>query len=90
MADPIRLRSGQLDWRSVEDQVVVLDSLASVYLGINRTGATLWKAIAAGDATRDSLTELLEDSGAPQEGARRDVDAFIEALADLGLLAEAE
>jgi len=81
----IRLRDTGLDWRAVEDQVIVLDSAASEYLGVNRTGAVLWHRIAEG-ANRKALIGVLEAEGADAAGARRDVDLFVASLDQLGLL----
>ena len=81
----IRLRDTGLDWRIVEDQVIVLDSTASEYLGVNQTGAVLWCEIATG-APRESLVGLLEAEGGDPTVAGRDVDAFLASLDELGLL----
>lgn len=85
MDDVIRLRRDRLDWRAVEGEVIALDSVSSDYLGVNPTGAVLWRSIAEG-ATRASLVQLLESEGADPESATKDVDAFLASLKALGLL----
>jgi hypothetical protein len=81
-----RLRDGDLDWREVEGDVVVLDLRESRYLAINRTGQVLWSALAEG-ATRDELTErLVEAFGIDRAQAAADVDAFTSELESRDLL----
>jgi hypothetical protein len=82
----IRLRGGDLDWRLVEGEVVVLDGRESLYLAANRAGAALWPLLAAG-ATRGALVECLqEEFGIDEQAAARDVDAFVAELDRRGLL----
>jgi hypothetical protein len=82
----LRLRDGDLDWREVEGEVVVLDLRESRYLAINRTGQVLWEALAKG-ATNDELIErLVEAGGIERARAAADVDAFTAELDSRGLL----
>ena len=87
MNEPIRLRDAALEWRAVDDEVLVLDGETSTYVAVNRTGAALWPELAAG-ATRDRLVAVLvERFDVTQESAARDVDAFVEQLEAQGFLA---
>lgn len=86
MTEVLRLRQEDLDWLTVEDEVVALDAKSAVYLGANRAGAVLWEALTRG-TTREELTGLLVDAyGIDQETARADVDAFLDQLNEQGLL----
>jgi hypothetical protein len=81
-----KLRDGDLDWREVDGDVVVLDLRESRYLAINRTGLVLWSALAAG-ATRDELpNRLVEACGIDRAQAASDVDAFTAELESRDLL----
>jgi Coenzyme PQQ synthesis protein D (PqqD) len=89
MSDPegrLSLRSDDLVWRVVEDDVVALDFASSKYFATNRTGTFLWERLRTG-ATRTELVRAMCDrySIDPQQ-ARREVDSFVSQLASSGLL----
>ena len=91
MSEP-KLRRSEHDglvWRVFEDEVLALDMERSTYLRLNRSGTVLWALLADG-ATRsqliDALTERFEVE--PDEAAA-DVDAFIAACRERGLLRDA-
>src|SRR4051794_18165403 len=44
----LRLRSADLRWQAVEDDVLVLDLRNDLYLEVNRSGALLWELLARG------------------------------------------
>jgi len=70
--------------------MVAIDLVREAYLGANETGALLWSAIAEG-ATRRRLVDLLmREYGIDSDRAGADVDGFVEALADRGLLEDGE
>ena len=56
-----RLRRDALDWLDVDGYVVALDTVRSVYLSTNNSGAELWLALANG-ATSNQLAERLIES----------------------------
>jgi hypothetical protein len=88
MSELLRLRDEKLEWREVDGEVVALDGQESEYLGVNRSGASLWPLLAAG-TTRDALVEhLCASYGIERARAETDVAAFVESLASKGLLAE--
>ena len=87
MSDTIRLRDAKLEWREIDGEVVALDGESSEYLGVNRAGATLWPLLAEG-STRDALVDCLCGAFAIERArAEADVDAFVRALGEKGLLA---
>ncbi|HWI08615.1 MAG TPA: PqqD family protein [Solirubrobacteraceae bacterium] len=76
----LRLRADALDWRVIDDEVVMLDAEQSQYLATNASGTLIWRMLQAG-ATRAQLVELLTSTyGIDQQHAAADTDAF---LADL-------
>lgn len=84
--ETIRLRSGALDWREIEDEIVAVDLEQANYLATNRSAALLWPALVEG-TTMDALVAcLVESYEIPVSTARKDVDAFVRALAEQHLL----
>ncbi|MEX1133485.1 MAG: PqqD family protein [Acidimicrobiia bacterium] len=84
----MQLRSEALDWLVVDAEIVALDGRQDLYLGLNQSGAELWRALANG-TTRTQLVELLvETFDIDRETASRDTDAFLAALTDRDLLLE--
>lgn len=66
----VRLRPEDRHWREVEGEVTILDVRASGYFAVNRSGAALWAAIAAGASGRQ-LAELVERFGWARRPLRR-------------------
>jgi hypothetical protein len=86
MAEELRLRSGALEWREIEDEVVAVDTRKSVYIAINHSGAVLWPALATG-ATREQLVDRLTDFFEIDRGsAEKDIDSFLGLLDEHDLL----
>jgi hypothetical protein len=86
MVETLKLRGDAVDWRMVDGEVVALIRSSSTYIAVNHTGTAIWPALAEG-ASRDGLAELLvSEFEIDQSQAVRDVDAFVSALADAGLL----
>lgn len=82
----LRLRTDALDWLTVDTEIVALDGRQDLYLGTNRSGAELWRALGRG-ATRSELVELLVDTfNIDVDRASADVDAFLDSLAEQDLL----
>lgn len=83
----MKLRDEGLQWKRLDDQVVVLDLQTSQYLSLNGTGAELWEALAEG-ADEDALVARLRGEYEVDEStAREDVEEFLGQLTELGLLA---
>jgi hypothetical protein len=82
----LQLRTGAVEWREVEGEVIAVDTRTATYLAVNRSGAVLWPALVHG-AEREELVDALTrefEIDRPQAGS--DVDAFIELLAEKELL----
>lgn len=87
MSHHLRLRTEDLSWRDVDDEIIVLDLQGSEYFAVNGSGAVLWRLLAVGtdeEALRGALVEQFEIDS---ELARTDVTTFLEELRSLGLVA---
>jgi len=84
----IRLRADRLRWLETEGEVVVLDESTVAYLGLNASGAVIWKALAEG-TTREQLVDLLTRAfEVGEEQTVADVEAFLAELSRRALLAD--
>lgn len=83
----LRLRSEELLWREVDDEIVILDLRRSVYASLNASGRTLWLRLAAGATDEELAMELERVHGCAQDVARQDASAFLDNLREQGLLA---
>jgi hypothetical protein len=84
----LRLRTDDLSWREIDDEVIAVDVETSTYLGANKAGTLLWRRLGGGGATRQELADLLVEAyGIEPERARADVESFLDDLAAKGLLA---
>jgi hypothetical protein len=84
----VRLADSKLDWRAVEGEILALDLESAEYLSINRTGALLWRELAAGTSREQLADRFAAETGIGADRAAHDVDAFLGQLAAQGLLIE--
>jgi hypothetical protein len=85
---PLKLAEESLTWREIDGEIVVLDRRSWMYMGVNGSGALLWKQIIEG-ASRSQLVERLRDTyEIDAEVAQRDVEDFLEMLSSHNLLVE--
>lgn len=88
MTAELRLRSADLAWRTVDDEMIAIDVRDSTYLTANDSGALLWNALAAG-TTKDALADsLVAAYGIDADAAAADVERFLAELRERGLLDE--
>lgn len=81
------LRDHDLDWREIDDEIVALDGTESVYLSVNGAGTLVWQLLAE-SATKPEIVEaLVVRYGIAHDRAANDVDEFLNALNEQGLLA---
>lgn len=84
--DPIRLRQSNLEWRIVDEEVIVLDFRTSQYFLANQAARELWPVIVSG-ATASDLAVLLADAhGLTLEQATTDVEALLLEMGKLDLI----
>ena len=82
----LRLREGDLDWREIDDEIVVLDGRDAVYLAIHGSGTLVWRLLCE-STTREALVEAVVDAyEIDHEHAGDDIDAFLGSLAERELL----
>lgn len=84
--EALALNDACLMWREVEDEVIVLDKRTWTYMGINGSGAVLWKGIAQGASVAQLVERLRAAYGIDEQAAVRDAGAFVEMLREHGLL----
>ncbi|HVM10086.1 MAG TPA: PqqD family protein [Acidimicrobiales bacterium] len=78
---------GDVEWRNVDGEIIVLDLGSSTYFSLNRTAAPLWRMLVEG-ATEQELVEALQGAhDLPSETAARDVAALVDELRTHDLLA---
>lgn len=84
---PLCLRDQNLDWREIDDDIVVLDGQDAIYLAVRGSGPLLWRML-ADSTTRERLVDaLVETYDIGESRAADDVDEFIATLSERGLLA---
>ncbi|MGI8904715.1 MAG: PqqD family protein [Solirubrobacteraceae bacterium] len=84
----LRLHDESLDWRAVEGEVLALDLGSSEYLGVNRSGAVLWRELASGSSRAGLIERLMAETRIETSRAEDDVDRFLAQLRARGLLGE--
>jgi hypothetical protein len=83
----LTLRTDDLHWREVDDEIVALEGRGSTYLAANSSGGLLWRMLARG-ATRDELAAaLIEAYDIDAAAAVADTDRFVGEVRAAGLLA---
>lgn len=86
MTSQLRIRSDDLTWQEVDEEIVVLDLASSTYLALNGSGALLWKRLVTGASSAELADLLVTEFDIPVRVARDDVDGFISRCAGLGLV----
>lgn len=84
----LRLRPAALDWRVIDDEVVMLDAERSEYLATNASGTLLWETLRDGATRAQLVAALVARYGIDDDQAGADTDAFLAGLRDRGLLEE--
>jgi hypothetical protein len=82
----LRLRSEELAWRQVGEEIVALDIRANSYLSINHSGIVLWEMLAEGSTKATMTARMVSDFGVDEARAGSDVEEFVAMLAGRGLL----
>jgi hypothetical protein len=84
----VRVRTDDLLWARVGDEVVVLDQRTDMYLGINDTGAVLWDLLVTGCRRGELVDRIVSRWGVSEDQAAGDVDDFLRGLRAEALLDE--
>lgn len=72
--------------RELDGEAVLLDLRSGKYFGLNSTGARVWTSLKDGLERAAIAKVLTEEFEVDAARARADVDAFIAALMDRGLI----
>lgn len=86
----LRLKDTSIVWRSVDEETVILHKGDWQYSTVNQTGTLLWTRLVDGATRTDLISALLAEHDIDERRARADVDAFLELLAESGLIASAD
>lgn len=73
-------------WRAAGDEIVILDTNGSVYFGLDRSGALLWRRLVDGATTAELVAALAATAPVDPARATADVDRFLGELRQYGLL----
>ena len=76
-------------YQDLHGEIVLLDTRSDAYLGLNRSAATVWMALARGESTDQAIDDLVGAYGVASDVATRDVAALVADLERRGLLAQA-
>lgn len=90
MSTQVRLRERDLEWRKIEGEIVAIDLDESLYLTVNRSGATLWPLLAEGASSEALANALVEAFDLARADAESDVEIFLVALEQAGLLEDVQ
>ncbi len=82
----MRLRAGDLTWREIDGDLVILDLRSSTYLTANSSASVLMKELAEEKSNDQLVQALVEAYNIPAAQAEADVTAFVETLVNEGLL----
>lgn len=82
-----RLRSDELVWSKVGEEVVILELASSTYFTVRGSGTAIIERLSDGGATKDALVEdLTSRFEVDQETAKADVDRFLKELTDKNMV----
>ncbi|MGC4155002.1 MAG: PqqD family protein [Propionicimonas sp.] len=82
----MKLRAGDLTWREIDGDLVILDLRSSTYLTANASASVLMQELAEEKSSDQLVQALVNAFDIPVAQAETDVRAFVEALTDGGLL----
>lgn len=82
----LKLRRDAVDWLDVDGEIVILDMNKSRYMSINHSGAEIWRLLNRGATRQQLIDNLKELYGIDDDQATTDVDGFLSALSEHGLL----
>lgn len=85
---PLRLRTDDLTWREVGDELVVLKLSTGTYLTLNTVGRELWQQLEDGTTGDELAKGLVDRYGITTGQAAEDVAAFVTDLRNRELLTD--
>src|SRR5262249_55209619 len=88
MSDRIVARADDIECRTMDDAVVLLDLRTQRYLSLNRSGAQLWPLIVEGTSEQELVAAIQKHYDLADDVAHHDVRALLTQLRDADLLVE--
>lgn len=82
----MRIRTENVTWQEIDDELVILDLERSTYLTTNVVGAQLAKYLTEDRSLEDLIALLVTTYGIDTDTARRDSETFVQQLASKDLL----
>ena len=76
--------------REVDGELVFLDLDGGQFFVSGGVGPRVWELLTAGNSVEEITKLVSERYGVERSGVRRDVESFVAALLDRGLVSEAE
>jgi hypothetical protein len=83
----LRLKDDEIEWRTVEDEIVILHRGDWEYLTVNEAGTLLWSKLIDGATRTDLVSLLLAEYDIDEVRATDDVETFLALLSERDLLA---
>ena len=83
----LTLRTDDLYWREVDDEIVILEGRASTYMSVNNSGVLLWRLLARGATRGEVISALMAAYEIDADSAAADADRFVDQMRAAGLLA---
>ena len=81
-----RLRSDELVWSKVGDDIVILELASSSYFTVRGSGTAIIERLVDGSTKEALVDELTSRFEVDQETAEADVESFLKELADKNML----
>ncbi|WP_432561329.1 PqqD family protein [Kineococcus sp. SYSU DK003] len=79
----VAVRTDELAWNEVDDQIVVLDTTTSTYHAVSGAGVALWPLLVEGTTRQALLERLTSTYDVPADRAAADLEAFLSSCAPL-------
>lgn len=83
----LQLREQDLEWREIDDEIIVLDARNAAYLAVSGSGIVIWNLLSERTDREALIQALVETYDIDDTRAGEDVEAFLSELADRDLLA---
>lgn len=78
--------AGDIIWRLLDDNIVVVSPKLGEVRVLNRTGAIIWQQLLAGKGTEEIEQQLVSQFQVSQENAREDLSVFLNELTEKGVI----
>lgn len=78
--------AGDIIWRLLDDNIVVVSPKLGEVRVLNRTGAIIWQQLLAGKGTEEIEQQLVSQFQVSQENAREDLFVFLNELTEKGVI----